>query len=191
MMGRTVKSYKDIGRAKYVMLPLPIPGEKAEDEDEIITYMVRGMTPRETYLHNAIAGSVEPPMPPIKQRTAMPQGTGKLDISDIQQEDYEDLRDPTFLEQMKTFQREQTIVIQRAVMYALMVGVQGFDLTDDEIREELSQEPHPREPMDNMILRLDQLSEIIMSVIANGHVLALRQKVNELSGVGAELVNFT
>ena len=82
-------------------------------------------------------------------------------------------------------------------MFCLMVGVQGFDLTDEEIIEELQPKDdskwkvHDKEPLESLILRLDQLSEIIMSEFDQGHMMALRQKINELSGLRTEEINFT
>ena len=187
-MAKIVKSYKQRGKVKHVMFSLPEPGAAAE-ENKMLTYMVRGLTPKEAYTHADIAGSVELPLPPIKQRTRLP--AGKLDITDIEQEEYEDLRDPTYLSQLKTFNQEQLQMSQRATIYTLAVCVQGFDLSDAEIKEELDQEPHARAPLDELLLRLDQLYEIIMSDFDQGHLMALRQKIQELSGVSAEQVNFT
>jgi hypothetical protein len=198
-----VASYKDRGKVKYVVYSLPIPGATAEDlehpnDENTMSYMVRGMTPPEAYKHRAIVESIEPPMPPTKQRTRLPDsGADKLDVRNLVKEDYQDYNDPTFLEEVKAFKQEQLLMTQRATMFCLMVGVHGFDLTDDEIREELQPKGdsawkvHNKEPLDELLLRLDQLSAIIMEDFDQGHMMALRQKINELSGLKTEEINFT
>jgi hypothetical protein len=191
-----MKTYKDRGKVKHVVFNMPIPGATAEDlenpnDENTITYMVRGMTPTEAYKHRAIVESIEPPTPPTKQRTRMPDSSDKLDVRNLVRDEYQDYNDATFLEEIKAFKQEQLIMTQRATMYCLMVGVQGFNLTDEEIKEELNQDVQAKEPLDKLLLRLDQLSEIIMADFDQGHMMALRQKINELSGLKTEEVNFT
>lgn len=191
-----VKSYKDIGKATHVMFTLPALGDpenaQAGDLPETLTYMVRGFTPRELWQHRAIMQSIEPPMAPVKKRSTLtPTQTGKLDVANIGEEDYQDFNDPTYIEQLELFKHEMNVLTQRGTMYALMVCVEGLDLTDEEIKSELKVDPHPKEPLDSLMLRLDQLCMIIMVDFDMSHMTAIRQKINELSGMGDEQVNFT
>ena len=109
-----VTSYKDRGKVKHVIFSMPIPGATADElehpnDDNTITYMVRGMTPPEAYKHRAIAENIEPPMPPTKQRTRLPDSGDKLDVRNLVREDYQDLNDKTFLEEVQAFKQEQLI----------------------------------------------------------------------------------
>ena len=191
-----VKNYKQRGLVKHVVFTMPIPGATAEDlenptDKNTISYMVRGMTPPEAFKNRAIAESVEPPMPPTKTRTRLPDSSDNLDVRNLVKEEYQDLNDPTFLEELQLFKQEQIIMTQRTTMYCLMVSVEGFNLTDEEIKAELEQNAHAREPLDELLLRLDQVSEIIMSGFDQGHMMALREKIQELSGLRTEEINFT
>lgn len=189
MAAKVVKSYKQRGTVKHVLFSLPVPGTNDEDDD-LMTYKVRALSPTETYENGAIVDALEPPIPPVKERTVVPPG-GKLDAGNIQQEEYDDYHDPTFLEEIKIFKHQKKLHDQRATMHSLMLCVDTFNLTDEEIKAELDEDAHAREPLDELMLRLDQVSEIIMTDFDIGHMIALRQKINQLSGVSAELVNFT
>jgi hypothetical protein len=192
-----VTSYKDRGKVKHVPFSIPLSGATAEDlenpnDENTKTYMVRGMTPPEAYKHRAITGSVEPPMPPTKQRTKLPDsGSDKLDVRNLVKEDYQDINDPTFLEEIRVYKQETLIMSQRAIMYELMVCVDTFNLTDEQIKEDLGQDAHAMEPLSELLLRLDQLCLLIMVDFDQGHMTAIQEKINELSGLKTEEVNFT
>lgn len=196
MTKNVVKNFRDIPKAGYVYLTLPLAGvneETGEEANQSITYKVRGGTPIETNMVLSIVALPDTPEPPTKKRQAAPLDMGgKLDASTLgMKEDYLDYDDPTYKQELEIYTDEMRLAEQRALMYRLMQCVQGFDMTDDEIKEVLEQDAHPKEPVGELVLRLDQLSEIILPEFDNSHFLELVKKITELSGVKTEQINFT
>lgn len=197
-----VTSYKQIGRVRYVMVTLPIEkedmdasvldleGPQVESAGEFITYRVRGMTRAETLKLQKMLRLVERPEPPMKERPVLPLDTARLSAADIRSEKYADYEDPTYLEQDAIYQREMEFAVQRSTVYNLVVCVQGFDLSDEDITEVLDEEAHPRDPLESYLKRLDQISRIILPTMDQRHYMALQRKIAELSGVRQEDINF-
>jgi hypothetical protein len=189
VMAKIVTSIEDIGRVRYVLYTIALPTSEGEEAEEY-TYRVRGLTPKEDFvLSNLIATLVEP-RAPTKQRVAESPG-GKLDASNMRMEEYQDENDPTYQEELRLYDYETRLMMQRALMYRLMCGVVGFNLTDEQIKEKLGVEAAPKEPVQELTKRLDQLSEIILPDFDTGHYMRLTNKVRELSGVSFDQVNFT
>jgi len=193
MSKKIVTSFRDIGKARHVLLTLPVSGVDDDgNECEPITYKVRGGTPHETRMIMRIAGLPDAPEPPTKKRVRMPLDGNRIDAANLGlHEDYLDYDDATYKHELEIYTDEMRLAEQRAVMYRLMACVQGFDMTDEDIAEVLGEPAHPKEPLEELALRLDQLSEIIMPDMDNNHFLMLARKITELSGVSTEQVNFT
>jgi hypothetical protein len=190
-MAKMVTSYKQIGRVRHVLMAIPLATTEGEEE-EVLTYKVRGLSPKEEFTRDAIMKSVVQPTPPTKKRLPMSLGADKLTASNLTTEEYQDYDDPTYLEQEKQFTDELAIHGQRAFMYRLMIGVQGFDLSDKQIAEALGVDKvHPKEPLESLMLRIDQVCEIILPDADQIHLGKLVHKVMELSGVDFDAVNFT
>lgn len=190
MQGKVVKSYKDIGRVGHVFLTLESYVD-GEEEPVPITYRVRGLSPLETRMIIDIANLVKIPEPPMKKRPRMPLDGTPPTVENITVEEFADVNDATYKQELELYQLEGALAQQRAIMYRMMVAIQGFDLTDEEIKEELDEDAHPREPIEKLVLRLDQLCAIIMPGFDSNHYRSLGEKINELSGVRAERINFT
>ena len=192
-MARTVTSYKERGRIVPALLTLSEGDSQIGDgnDEARVTYQVSGMSPWEARTHTDIRNSIRPPEPPMKKRAAAPLD-GKLDASSLGVEEFQDENDPTYKEEYKQFlEHEFPLMVQRATTFQLMTCVKGFDLTDEEIKAELGQDAHAREPLEELLLRLDQVAEIIWQDFDHRHMNALCAKIGELTGVRQDRVNFT
>ena len=188
---KTVKSYKQRGMVTHTLLTLPVGlGEDEKGERAEITYRVRGLSPLEAGIHSDIRATVEPPTPPTKKRTVVPPG-GKLQASQIETEEYDDYDDPTFKDQLKIFEEEARTMLQRVSMYRLMTCVDGFYISDEDIKTELEEEAVSDDSIDNLCKRIDQVCQIILPGFDQRHMMALLARIGELSGVQTERVNFT
>jgi len=145
----------------------------------------------EEEVRKSILTSVERPRAPIKKRIPQNLPGSKLDAANLGLEEYSDEDDPTYLDQLEVYLQQLNLNSERVLAYRVMCGVKGFDLTDEEIKTELSVEAHSREPLDSLLLRLDQLREIIFTEADQIHIGLLVRKVMELSGVDFQAVNFT
>ena len=185
-----VKSYKQRGKVQFTLLTLPVgTGEDEKGNKTEITYRVRGLTPLQLGLHSDVYSTVEAPIPPTKKRTVVPPG-GKLQVTQIETEDYADLDDPTFKEQWKIYEADCKERNQRSTMYRLMMGVDGFDISDADIKAELGEEAVPDDSIANLCKRIDQVCRIILPEFDQRHLMALSERIAELSGVSTERVNF-
>lgn len=186
---KVVTNFKEIGKVTYIYLTLPLPASE-DEEPETLTYQVRGLSPTEEDERAAILTSVPKPRPPMKKRISQ-NLTDKLVASELQEEEFFDLDDPTYLEQVELYDKDMTLAANRVQVYRLMCSVKGFDLTDEEIQAELNVDAHPRKPMESLLLRLDQISAIVLTDANQVHIGALQVKVMELSGVDVSRINFT
>lgn len=186
---KVVTNFKEIGKVTYIYLSLPLPASD-DETPETLTYHVRGLSPTEDTIRIAILNSVERPRPPMKKRISQDLAD-KLVASELKEEEYFDMDDPTYLDQTRMFLKEATIIADRSDMYKLVCGVKGFDLTDEEIRSELETEPEPKNPQTSLLLRLDQIRKIILTDANQVHIDALMAKIDELSGVDVSRINFT
>ena len=187
---KTVKSYKQIGKVQHTLLTMPV-GDGVDEKGNVtdVTYRVRGLSPLEVGIHSDILTSVTPPSPPVKKRTVVPVG-GKLQASQIETEDYADMDDPTFKDAIKAYEEEYKTMVQRASMYRLMMAVEGFDISDEDIKTELEEEAVSDDSIDNLCKRIDQVCRIILPEFDQRHMMGLLSKIGELSGVQTERVNF-
>ena len=195
-MNKVVRNFRDIPKAGYVFLTLPLAGvneETGEETNEPVTYKVRGGTPIETRMILSIAALPDTPEPPTKKRQVAPIDIGgKLDASSLGvKEDYLDYDDATYKQELEIYTDEMRIAEQRAVTYRFVQCVEGFDVSDEDIKKELNEDAHPKEPVEELVLRLDQVEEIILPDFPNSHYLELVKKITELSGVRTEQINFT
>lgn len=189
-MNKRVLSYKDIGKVKSVLLTLPVgDGQDEQGEEDMVTYEVRGLSPREGLMRDSILTSRAEPVPPTKQRAVVPAG-GKLNAGEITMEEYGDESDPTYLDQKALYDAEDPLWLQRFSMYSLMTAVRGFDITDADIEKELGEKAHPKEPFDSLVQRLDQLCEIIYTEFDMRHLNRIMNKIMELTGVQSGDINF-
>jgi hypothetical protein len=166
--------------------------EKAIQADQYVTYRVRGLAPLEQQEMVELIQATEPPVPPKKTREVLPLDRGsKIVPEDIRDEQYDDFDDPAYRASLVAFSRDVSLGHQRGIMYSLVVCVDGFDLSDEEIQEELGEPAHPKQPVEEFRQRLDQLSRIILSQLDGRHLAQIQDRINELSGVEAARVNFT
>lgn len=188
---KTVKSWKQRGKVTYTFLALPVGDGLNEDGTENkIGYNVRGLSPIENELHGDIMGSVTMPIPPTKKRVARPLD-GKIEASQLGMEEYRDIEDPSYLDALKTYEEELKVMWQQASMYRIMVCVQGFDVSDEDIKAELEEEAIPKDSLDNLLKRIDQVCRIVLPEFDQRHFMALLAKISNLTGVKTETVNFT
>lgn len=173
--------------------------QEAKSELEAIEYAkfhVRGFTPQETLELQAVL-NVEKPQPPIKMREVgwddRPplEQTGKVQPPRLRDEPYADDQDPVYLREVKAWEDEMAHSDMRVIAYTLSKCVLGCDLSDEDIKGALEEEAHPREPIEEYRLRLDQVGKILTSAMAMPVWIRIQEKITSLTGVSPDRVDFT
>ena len=163
---------------------------KEVEESKYIQFLVKPMSPKETLKAPKLRPSE--PKPPAKKREVPTLDQNNRIIPSLTKDEfYVDPDDPAYLKEMQFFEEEKQKTSERLIVYSLVCCVKGFDLSDEEIQEALGQKAHPKEPLDEYRKRLDQLGEILLDSISIKMMDSIMEKVNAISGVTADMVNFT
>lgn len=157
-------------------------------EEQVVVYKVRGLTPKEYMVLSELQPIEKMLNPPKKKKEVAPlDNRGKIVPEAIRDEDEYDFNDPAFKQELT---KEWLAYRKRAFVYILTCGVYGFQITDDDIQQELGQTPVQVTNIDTLRRRLDQIAEIIFSRMDNRHVKILVDKIIDLTGVKDEMINF-
>jgi hypothetical protein len=157
-------------------------------------YTVKGLTPKESAFIWNMMPFDKAPTPPKKVKSV-------LDARGQNDDEY-DTDNPVYKKELLVYTKLGMEASQTINAYKLMCGVDGFDLTDDEIRESLNGE-EPKGSRDRFpyingikdsseyIERVKQVEKIIMNVIDSAHLKFLVNSIDDATGVSEEAINFT
>ena len=158
-------------------------------------FYVKGFTPQEALELRSIM-DIEKPQPPIKMREvgweSKPplEQRGQVQAPPLRDEAYADESDPVYLRAVEAWEQEMSDSSLRVIAYTLSKCVQGCNLTDEEIKAELAEEPHPEEPIEEFRLRLGQIGRILTRALSTPVWMSIQEKVNALTGINPERVDF-
>jgi hypothetical protein len=164
--------------------------ERIESEN-YAQFNVRPMLPKEQFVL-ANLGNIPQPVPPLKKEEVTPLDTaGRIDPTQVHDKQYVDINDPGYLAAMREYNAEMERTDERAMAFMLYTCVEGFDLTDVQIKEFLGEDAHPKEPADSFRKRLDQIGAILLTRIEIRFVDHITSAIKQMSGVSNDRINFT
>lgn len=174
----------------------------SDSEDRITTYSVRGLTPIEkSFLSNMLPLEKMPTPPKKKKEILTLDNRRSINPEQIEDSFYYDENDPTYKQEQIIWTRLLNDYGLTASIYKLVCCVKGFDLTDEEIQESLSEAPKGKqnrklyqdgkEDKQDYIDRLNQIAKIILPVMDTKHFDFLIQEIDDLTGIQPVNINFT
>ena len=167
----------------------------------VTTYTVRGLTPKEKAFTFNLMPFDKTPSPPKKKKEILTLDNRRNISPEAIENSFEyDENDPTYKQELIIYSKLVSDAGLIIATFKLMCAVEGFDLTDDEIKEELGEEAkaskdrtqylNGTKDIKEYIERIHQVEKIILGSIDSAHLDFLISAIDELTGVKADNINF-